>query len=217
MTTGPEVTPGPFAGLRVVDLSRALAGPYCTMMMGDLGADVIKVEDRFGDESRQWPPFANGMSAMFLAVNRNKRSICLDLRSDDGRRLLRELIAMADVLIENFRTGVAEQLGLDYPSVQAINSNIIHCSISGFGRTGPLSDTPAYDSTMQAFGGLMSCTGEQGGRPVRAGYSVVDISTGLLAYSSILSALFIRARGGPGQHVETSLLDSQIALVSSHA
>jgi crotonobetainyl-CoA:carnitine CoA-transferase CaiB-like acyl-CoA transferase len=207
----------PLAGIRVLDLSRALAGPYCARMLGDLGADVIKVEDVGGDESRQWSPFANGISTLFLATNRNKRSLCVDLRTDEGRSVIQAIARQCDVLIENFRSRVPKKLGLDYPTVRPLNPRIVYCSISGFGRKGPMAEYAAYDATMQAFGGLMSCTGEVAGRAVRAGYSVADITTALLGYGSIVTALLARTTSGEGTFVETSLLDSQIAFLSYNA
>ena len=186
-------------------------------MLGDLGADVIKVEDLGGDESRQWSPFANGMSTLFLATNRNKRSLCVNLRTDEGRHVIQDIARKCDVLIENFRAYVPKKLGLDYRTVRSLNPTIVYCSISGFGRKGPMAEYAAYDATMQAFGGLMSCTGEVAGRSVRAGYSVADITTALLGYGSIVTALLARATSGEGTFVETSLLDSQIAFLSYNA
>jgi crotonobetainyl-CoA:carnitine CoA-transferase CaiB-like acyl-CoA transferase len=212
--------------IRVLDLTRAMAGPYCTMMLGDLGADVIKVErPGTGDESRGWgPPFigeptesAPGESAYFLAVNRNKRSITINLKSESGLEIMQRLIAQSDVLVENFRTGVLDKLGLGLTQAQKINPGLIYCSISGYGRTGPFAERPGYDVIIQAEGGMMGITGPVEGPPSRVGVPIVDITSGMFAASSILAALYARARTGEGQHIDISLFDTQTALLTNVA
>ena len=204
-------------GIRVVDLTRVLAGPYCTMMLGDLGADVIKIEvPERGDDTRHWgPPFTDGgQSAYFISTNRNKRSITLNLKSPDGLSALKDLIRWGDVLIENFRTGTLEKLGLDYVSIKKIRPDIIYCTITGYGYTGPYKDRPGYDFMAQALGGLMSITGPEGGEPVRVGVAAVDLVTGIFASNAIIASLFARERTGEGQRIDMSLLDSQVAFLS---
>jgi formyl-CoA transferase len=203
--------------VRVVDLTRILAGPYCTMMLGDLGADVIKVEmPGKGDDTRQWgPPFnEQGESAYFIAANRNKRSLTLDLKQEKGLAILRELIQASDVLVENFRSGTLERWGLDYETLQAINPGLIACSITGYGQSGPYRERPGYDFIVQALGGFMSVTGPAAGEPYRAGVAIADLAAGTFAFSSILAALYGRTRSGKGQRIDISLLDSQVALMS---
>ena len=213
-------------GIRVLDLTRAMAGPYCTMMLGDLGADVIKVErPGTGDESRGWgPPFvgepagsAPGESAYFLSVNRNKRSITLNLKSKAGLEIMQRLIAKADILVENFRTGVLDKMGLGVLHAHKLNAALIYCSISGYGRTGPYADRPGYDVIIQAEGGMMGITGPVEGPPSRVGIPIVDINSGMFAASSILAALFTRTRTGEGQHIDVSLFDTQTALLTNVA
>lgn len=204
-------------GIRVVDLTRVLAGPYCTMMLGDLGADVVKVEEpRKGDDTRGWgPPFApGGESAYFLSANRNKRSLTLNLKDPAGIEILRRLIERADVLVENFRTGTLEGWGLDYDRLQAIRPGLIVCSITGYGQTGPFRERPGYDFMVQAMAGFMSITGPEDGEPYRAGVAIADLAAGMFATSAILAALVGRARTGAGQRIDLSLLDSQVALLS---
>jgi crotonobetainyl-CoA:carnitine CoA-transferase CaiB-like acyl-CoA transferase len=198
--------------VRVVDLSRVLAGPYATMTLADLGADVVKIEHPAGgDETRTWgPPFAGGEAAYFLSVNRGKRSVALDLKDPEGRDLALELCARADVVIENFRPGGAARLGLDYETVRRLRPDVVYCSISGFGAREPL-DRPGYDFTVQAESGLMSITGEPGGEPTKAGVAVVDVLTGLNAATAILAALHRRERTGEGESIQVSLLDSALA------
>jgi crotonobetainyl-CoA:carnitine CoA-transferase CaiB-like acyl-CoA transferase len=207
MTTLP-----PLAGVRVIDLSRVLAGPYATMTLADLGADVVKVEHPVGgDETRSWgPPFAGGESAYFLSVNRGKRSVALDLKDPEGRDLALELCARADVVIENFRPGGAVRLGLDYDAVRKRRPDIVYCTISGFGGREPR-DRPGYDFVLQAESGLMSITGEPDGEPMKVGVAVVDVLAGLNAATAILAALRRRDRGGGGELIEISLLDSAFA------
>ncbi|RME06624.1 MAG: CoA transferase, partial [Anaerolineae bacterium] len=212
--------------IRVVDLTRALAGPFCTMMLGDLGADVIKVErPGKGDESRGWgPPFVGeayegypGESAYFLSNNRNKRSITINLKSAEGQEIMRRLIACSDVFVENFRTGVLDEMGLGYDDLKQVNPRLIYCSISGYGRTGPYARRPGYDAILQAEGGLMSITGPVEGPPSRVGVPIIDITTGMFAATAILAALRERDRSGQGQHIDVSLLDVSVALLANVA
>jgi formyl-CoA transferase len=201
----------------VVDLTRVLAGPYCTMMLGDLGAEVIKIEEpSHGDDTRGWgPPFApGGESAYFLSTNRNKRSLTLNLKSEAGRAILRRLIERGDVLVDNFRSGTLESWGLDYATLQSIRPGLIVCSITGYGQTGPYRERPGYDFMVQAMGGFMSLTGPADGEPYRAGIAIADLAAGMFASNAILAALFARERTGEGQRIDISLLDSQVALLS---
>ena len=202
----------PLAGVRVVDLSRVLAGPYATMTLADLGADVVKIEHPAGgDETRAWgPPFAGGESAYFLSVNRSKRSVALDLKDPEGRELALELCARAEVVIENFRPGSAARLGLDYEAVRQLRPDVVYCTISGFGLREP-TDRAGYDFTVQAESGLMAITGELNGEPMKFGVAIVDILTGLNAVTAILAALHRRDLTGEGDLVEVSLLDSAFA------
>jgi glutaryl-CoA transferase len=213
-------------GIRILDLSRALAGPYCTMMLGDLGADVIKVErPGSGDDSRAWgPPFVGeaygpypGESTYFLSANRNKRGITLNLQSPGGQEIVRRLAVLSDVLVENFRTGVLDGLGLGYATLSQANPRLIYCSVSGYGRTGPCADWPGYDFVLQAEGGLMGITGPEDGPPYRVGIPIVDITTGMFAATAILAALRARDLNGQGQLVDVSLLDSEAALLTNVA
>jgi len=216
----------PLEGIRVVDLTRALAGPFCTMMLGDLGADVIKVErPERGDESRGWgPPFVGepygpypGESAYFLAANRNKRSVTVDLKSSQGQAIIQGLVAASDVFIENFRTGVLDKMGLGYADLKAVNPRLVYCSVSGYGRTGPYADRPGYDFIIQAEGGFMGITGPEDGPPYRIGVPIIDITAGMFATTAILAALRARDVTGEGQQVDLSLLDSQVALLTNVA
>jgi formyl-CoA transferase/CoA:oxalate CoA-transferase len=208
----------PLEGVRVLELARTIAGPFCSMTLADMGAEVIKIEEpRQGDETRGMTPLWNGESAVYLAVNRNKKSVAIDLKSDAGREIVLRLADSSDVLIENFRTGTLERLGLGYAQISARNPRIIYCSVSGFGRTGPLADKAAYDFIMQGFGGVMSVTGTGEGEPVRIGYPSVDITAGLLAYGGIMTALWAREKTGRGQLVEASLLAGQIATMTHFA
>jgi crotonobetainyl-CoA:carnitine CoA-transferase CaiB-like acyl-CoA transferase len=202
----------PLAGVRVVDLSRVLAGPYATMTLADLGADVVKVEHPAGgDETRTWgPPFVGGESAYFLSVNRGKRSVALDLKDPEGRELALELCARADVVIENFRPGGAARLGLDYEAVRKRRPDVVYCTISGFGLREPR-DRAGYDFTVQAESGLMAITGEPDGEPMKVGVAIVDVLAGLNAATAILAALRRRDLAGEGDRVEVSLLDSAFA------
>ncbi|HJS17220.1 MAG TPA: CoA transferase [Anaerolineales bacterium] len=208
----------PLQGIRVLDLSRVLAGPYCTMVLGDLGADVIKVESPEGDETRGWgPPFAEGESAYYLCVNRNKRSIFVDFKTDEGRAILLDLIRRSDVLVENFRPGTLARFSLDFEAASVINPALTYCSISGFGQTGPLRGRPGYDFMIQAMGGLMSVTGEPGGEPMKVGVAVADLFAGQNAVIAILAALQARIHTGRGQHLDISLFDSQVSMLANVA
>lgn len=205
----------PLDGLRVLELARTVAGPFCAMTLADMGADVIKIEEPTrGDETRFMQPTWRGESAVYLAVNRNKRSLALDLKSDAGREVTLRLAERADVLIENFRAGTVERLGLGYDEVSRRNPRIVYCSISGFGRSGPIANKAAYDFIVQGYGGMMSVTGTEDGEPVRVGYPTVDVTAGLLAYGGIMTALWARQRTGKGQHVQSSLLAGQVAAMT---
>ncbi len=213
-------------GIRVLDITRALAGPYCTMMLGDLGADVIKVErPGRGDESRSWgPPFVGqpfgpypGESAYFIAVNRNKRSLTVNLKSAEGQDIMRRLAAASDVMVENFRTGVLDKMGLGYEALRELNPRLVYCSVSGYGRSGPYATRPGYDVIIQAEGGMMGITGPADGAPHRVGVPIVDITSGMFAATAILAALRARDLTGQGQLVDVSLMDSQVALLANVA
>ena len=205
-------------GVRVLDLSRVIAGPWCGALLADLGADVIKVEDTGGgDESRTWPPHKDGEAAAYLLFNRNKRGMTLDLKAPEAVEVVKALVRSSDVLIENFRTGTMESFGLGYEALAAINPRLIYCSVSAFGRTGPRKDAPGYEALMQAFSGIMSITGEPGGQPVRAGVSFLDLSTGMLCAMGVCAALIQRERTGLGQRVDGSLLETAVSLLAFHA
>jgi crotonobetainyl-CoA:carnitine CoA-transferase CaiB-like acyl-CoA transferase len=205
----------PLEGIKVLDLTKVLAGPLCAQYLGDLGAEVIKVEAvGQGDETRGWPPFpAPGLGTVFLSANRNKRSIAINLKSEKGRQLVHKLAKSADVAIESFGTGVAERLGIDAASLCALNDRLIHCSISGFGRTGPLKSSPGYDVILQAFSGIMSMTGDEGGGYIRSPISPIDQMTGIHALSGILSCLFAREKSGTGAAIQVSLFDTALGLL----
>lgn len=207
---------GPLSGTKVLDLSRTLAGPFTAMMLGDLGAEVIKVEQPgTGDETRGFvPPTWGDESCYYISLNRNKRGMTLNLKTEEGREIVRELVKESDVLIENFRTGTMEKFGLGYNVLKELNPRLVYCAVSGFGRTGPMKDDAAYDLLMQGFGGLMSVTGEADGAPVKVGFSIVDLATGMYAAIGVMSALFQREKTGLGQMVETSLLESIVSLQS---
>jgi formyl-CoA transferase len=216
----------PLTDIRILDLTRALAGPFCTMMLGDLGADVVKVErPGSGDDSRGWgPPFVGqpygpypGESAYFIAANRNKRSITVDLKDPAGQEIVRRLAGVSDVLVENFVTGTLDRLGLGYDALHAVNPRLVYCSISGYGRTGPYADRPGYDFIIQAEGGMMSITGPVEGPPSRVGIPIIDITAGMFAATAILAALRARDLSGEGQLVDVSLLDTQVALLTNVA
>jgi crotonobetainyl-CoA:carnitine CoA-transferase CaiB-like acyl-CoA transferase len=209
----------PLDDLFVLDLSRVLSGPVCTMLLGDMGAEVLKVEPvPLGDDSRQWgPPFIGGISTYFLSVNRNKKSIGLNLKTPEGREILWKLIDRADVLLENFRPGVLGKLGFSYAAVSARNPRLVYCSISGFGQTGPYRDRAGYDVIAQGESGVMDLTGEPDGPPLKLGASLADIVTGLYAFQGMLVALLARHRTGMGQHVDVSLLDSMVSTLTYQA
>jgi crotonobetainyl-CoA:carnitine CoA-transferase CaiB-like acyl-CoA transferase len=204
---------GALENIKVLDLSRVLAGPYCTMILGDLGAEVIKVEAPGGsDETRKWgPPFQNDVSAYYLAANRNKKSITVDLKSASGIELIKKLIVESDVIINNFKTGTMQRFGLDYETLSAINPKIVYCSITGFGETGPYKDMPGYDFIIQAMSGLMSITGDETSGPQKVGVAITDILTGLYACIGIQGALLERGISGKGQKLDISLYDTAVS------
>ena len=206
-------------GVRVLDLTRALAGPFCTLMLGDYGADVIKIElPGAGDDTRHWgPPFIGEESAYFLSINRNKRSLTLNFKEEQAREIFLKLVAQSDVVVENFTPGVMGRLGLEYAAVKQANPNIIYCSISGFGQDGPYQSRPAYDQIMQGISGLMSITGELGGEPQKVGVAVTDIGSGMWAAFAVMSALHHRSQHGEGQYIDISMLDAQIAWLTYQA
>ena len=203
----------PLEGIRVLDLSRILTGPFCSMILADLGAEVIKVEmPGRGDDTRVWgPPFIKGESAYFLCLNRNKKSITLNLKNEKGREILYKLVQKCDVFLENFKPGVTKRLGVDYETICKINPRIIYCSITGFGQSGPYRDYPAYDIVIQGMGGLMGITGEPDRPPVRIGVAITDIGAGMYAAIAILSALIAREKTRKGQWIDVSLLDSTVS------
>ena len=231
-STSADSTPtrnGPLHGIRILDLSRVLAAPWCMQILGDLGADIVKIERPGpGDESRHWgPPWLNGTdgkatkeSAYFLSTNRNKRSVAVDLASPDGQALIRKLAVDADICIENFKVGDLARYGLDYASLSKVNPRLIYCSVTGFGQTGPWAARPGYDYLFQGMGGPMSVTGERddlpGGGPQRFGLPIVDLSTGMFAAISILAALQHRNQTGEGQHIDISLMSTVMAMSSGH-
>jgi crotonobetainyl-CoA:carnitine CoA-transferase CaiB-like acyl-CoA transferase len=210
----------PLDDIRVVDFTAAMAGPTCTMLLGDFGAEVIKVEPREGESSRRWgvSRFGSGdqFSGLFLALNRNKESVTVDLKSEAGQEAIRELVASADVVIESFKPGVADRLGIGYDAVRELAPQVIYCSVSGFGQTGPMRDRPGYDQLLQAYAGHMSVTGEPGRPSVRIGPSAIDLLTGAHAALGIMLALRDRERSGEGQRVETSLYDTSIHLITHY-
>ncbi len=209
----------PLDGLTVLDFSRVLSGPYCTMQLADLGARVIKIEQPGrGDDTRAWgPPFVERESAYFLSINRNKESLALDLKHASAPRIVRALLERADIVVENFRPGTMARLRLDYETVSARHPRIVYCSISGFGQTGPRRAEPGYDAMIQAEGGLMSITGAADGPPFRLGVAIADIATGLFAAQGVLAAIYARERTGRGQHVDIGMLDSVTALLTYQA
>ena len=213
------LTDGPLTGLTVLDLTRVLSGPYCTMMLADMGARVIKVEQPGkGDDTRGWgPPFQNGESSYFLSVNRNKESVTLNFKNPDGRAVLDKLIAQADVLVENFRPGTLARQGLGYDAVSAKHPKLVYCSISGFGQTGPRRSEPGYDAVMQGEGGLMSITGPPGGTPYRLGVAIADIVSGMFAAYGVAMGLLARERMGRGQFIDVGMLDSVAAVLTYQA
>lgn len=204
-------------GIRVLDLSQNIAGPQCALVLGDLGADIIKVEPPSGDPARAWgPPFWGNDSSLYLAFNRNKRSIVVDLKTDEGREVVHRLIASSDIVIQAFRKGVAERFGIGYEQVKQKHPKIIYASLTGYGSEGPYANLPGYDPLMQAFSGIMSVTGHKDGRPARVGGAVVDIGSGNLMAIGVLAALRKRDREGVGTHVECSLLDTALSWISYH-
>lgn len=204
---------GALTGIKVIDLSRVLAGPYCSMILGDLGAEVIKVENpEHGDETRKWgPPFRNGVSAYYLCANRNKKSITINLKSRTGIEQVKKLIRDADVIINNFKTGTMEKFGLSYEEIIELNPKIVYCSITGFGETGPYKHSPGYDFIIQAMSGLMSITGTKQSGPQKVGVAIVDVITGLYAAIGIQAALIEREQSGRGQKLDLSLYDSAVS------
>ena len=209
----------PLSGLRVLDLSRILAGPYCTMILGDQGAEVIKVErPGTGDDTRAWgPPFAGGESAYYLCCNRNKKSITVDLKDPDGAALVTELAKASDVVVENFTPGLTGRFGLDYDTLRSINPRLVYCSITAYGQDGPYRDRPGYDMVLSAVGGLMWITGERDGQPCKVGVAITDVLTGVHASQAITSALLWRERSGRGQYIDCSLLDVQVSALANIA
>lgn len=209
--------PGPLHDIRVLDLSRVLAGPYAAMTLGDMGADVIKIEQPGdGDETRGWgPPSAGGESAYYLSINRNKRGITLNLKSESARQILLDLVRQSDVLIENFKRGTLERMGLADATLWQENPRLIHASITGFGDTGPYRDYPGYDFVVQGMSGVMSITGDADGEPMKVGVAIVDVSTGLFTVNGVLAALYARRETGRGQRVDVSLLESALAWLAN--
>jgi crotonobetainyl-CoA:carnitine CoA-transferase CaiB-like acyl-CoA transferase len=208
-TAGP-----PLAGLTVIDLTRVLAGPLCTMLLGDMGAEVIKIEDpRHGDDTREWAPFVGGVSTYFLSVNRNKKSVAIDLKSSDGVALLSDLIRSSDVLVENFRPGTLDRLGFGPDRARALNDRLIYCSISGYGSTGPRCDLPGYDLVIQGESGLMDVTGFPETGPTKVGVAITDCLAALYAVQGILLAHITRQRTGKGQVVDIALLDAAVSVL----
>jgi len=208
----------PLEGIRVVGLSRVLAGPYCSLLLADMGAEVIKVEEPGrGDDTRAWPPFVGGEATYFMSVNRGKKSLTLNMKADAGKLILRRLLEGTDVLLENFRRGTLERLGFGHEAVRAFNARLVYCSISGFGQSGPRRSQPGYDAIMQAEGGLMSITGSADGPPYRLGVAIVDIVSGMFAAFGIAMALLARERTGKGQQVDLAMLDATVALLTYQA
>lgn len=204
--------PGPLHGHRILDVSRVLAGPFCSMILGDLGAEVIKVEPPEGDVTRTWgPPFLQDTSGYYLSVNRNKRSVSIDLKTDEGREIVTQLARSSDVFLENFRPGVAARLGLDDAAIRRERADIVYCSISGYGQDGPDRDKPSFDIILQGLGGFMGITGESGRPPVRVGVAIADLGAGLHAAIAILAALVRRAQTGEGEYIDVSILDGQLS------
>ena len=206
-------------GIRVIDLTRVMTGPYCTMLLGDMGADVIKIEQPGkGDDTRAWgPPFIGDVSAYYLSINRNKRSLTLNLKSEAGKEILWKLIDSADVVVENFSPGTVDRLGFGYDAVRERRPGIVYCSISGFGQQGPSRDRTAYDLIVQGMSGLMSVTGEADGGPTRFGVPIADIAAGMFGAYAIVNALFHRERTGDGQYIDNSMLGGQVALLTYQA
>lgn len=207
----------PLDGVRILDLTRILSGPYCTAILANLGAEVIKIErPGKGDDSRAFTPHVHGESAYFMSYNNQKKSITLDLKTEQGKEIFLEMVKHSDVVVENFRTGIMEKLDIGFDKMSEVNPNIIHASLSGFGSTGPFKERAAYDIIVQAIGGIMSMTGPEGGEPHRAGISIGDVATGLYTAIGVISALFGRERGQGGQQVEVAMLDCMVALMGNY-
>ncbi|XP_038076832.1 succinate--hydroxymethylglutarate CoA-transferase-like [Patiria miniata] len=206
----------PLAGIRVLDLTRVLAGPFCTMILGDLGADIIKVEKPgSGDDTRLWgPPFVEDQSCYFLSINRNKKSICVDLRHPEGLQIIKKIVAQSDILVENYLPGKLDKLGLGYETLKEIAPSLIYCSITGYGPDGPYAKRGGYDVVAAAMAGLIHITGYEDGDPVRVGVAMTDLSTGLFAHGAIMAALLHRERTGQGQKIDCNLLSTQVAIMS---
>jgi crotonobetainyl-CoA:carnitine CoA-transferase CaiB-like acyl-CoA transferase len=209
--------PAPLAGRRILDLSRVLAGPWCTMILADLGAEVIKIENpRGGDDTRSWgPPYAAGESAYYLCANRNKKSVAIDLSCAAGQAAVTALAGCSDVVVENYKLGGLDKYGLDYATLSGRHPELVYCSISGYGRESPRAAEPGYDYVIQAEGGLMAINGDADGPPVRVGVAVADLFTGMFAAQAILAALIARDRDGVGQHIDMALFDSQLAMLAN--
>lgn len=219
MTDSPASNERPLDGIRVLDLSRILAGPTCTMMLGDQGAEIIKVErPGVGDDTRTWgPPFKGGEAAYYLCCNRNKKSVTIDFSKPRGIELIKELAKVSDVFVENFKPGLMKRFGLDYESLRELNPRLVYCSVTAYGQDGPYRDRPGYDMVLSAVGGLMYITGPQGGEPCKVGVAVTDVLTGIHSANAITAALFWRERSGKGQHIDCSLLDVQVASLANIA
>jgi len=208
----------PLEGLVILDMTRFLSGPFCTMLLGDMGARVIKIEPpEVGDDTRAWAPFIGGQGSYYLSTNRNKKSLCVDTRKEKGNEVLRRMVKKADVFVENFKPGLMDRLGLDFKTLIDLNPKLIYCSISGFGQTGPYRDRPGYDQILQGMSGLMSITGTEESGPVRVGLAIGDIITALFATYGILSALYARERTGKGQWVTTSILEATVGILTMQA
>ncbi|MCG3186142.1 MAG: Acetyl-CoA:oxalate CoA-transferase [Rhodocyclaceae bacterium] len=208
----------PLKGVRVLDLSKILAGPLCTQYLGELGAEVIKIEPpEGGDDTRSWPPRKDGQGAVFLAVNRNKQSVAIDLKSPEGVEIVKKIAKSAQVVVESYGTGVAERLGIDYRSLREVNPSLVYCAISGYGRTGPMGQQPGYDLMGQAFSGIMSLTGEKDGGPIRSPFSPLDQTTGMHALVGVLAGLMNRQQTGEGKYMEVSLFETALAFLAYNA
>ena len=212
-----SVGQAPLDGIRLIDLSRIIAGPYCAMVLGDLGAEVIKIEQpKIGDESRAWgPPWVKEVSAYFIAINRNKRSLTLNFKTPQGIEIFKNLVKKADVVLENFRPGTMDELGIGYEVLKEINPRLIYCDMTGYGTDGPYRDKPGVDVIVSAIGGLMSITGPPEGAPVKVGVPLTDVLTGLYSFGAISSALFLRERTGTGQRISINLLAMQLATLNN--
>lgn len=207
---------GVLNGIKILDLTQGLSGPYCTMILGDMGAEVIKIEKiNNGDDSRAIGPFINEESGYFMSVNRNKKSLAIDLGKKKGKKILKDLVMVSDVLVENYKPSTMEKLGLDYESIKTDNPNIIYCSISGYGQDGPLRDRPAYDAVIQAMAGLMSITGQEHGKPTRVGAPIGDLTSSLYSVIAILGALYKKKETGKGERIDISILDSQVSILEN--